>query len=101
MIIGIIILLIGILYLIEIFNPGFHLEFDIIWPVVLIAISIYYIIKEEKLEITDKELDEKVEELAKQYNMTGEEVKKELGNVEYLRNDMLFQKAIDLLKENN
>ena len=33
--------------------------------------------------------------------MTGEEVKKELGNVEYLRNDMLFQKAIDLLKENN
>ena len=59
------------------------------------------LIKEEKLEITDKELDEKVEELAKQYNMTGEEVKKELGNVEYLRNDMLFQKAIDLLKENN
>lgn len=30
MIIGIIILLIGILYLIEIFNPGFHLKFDII-----------------------------------------------------------------------
>lgn len=59
------------------------------------------LIKEEKLEITDKELDEKVEELAKQYNMTGEEVKKELGNVEYLRNDMLFNKAIDLLKENN
>ena len=59
------------------------------------------LIKEEKLEITDKELDEKVEELAKQYNMTGKEVKKELGNVEYLRNDMLFQKAIDLLKENN
>ena len=52
MIIGIIILLIGILYLIEIFNPGFHLEFDIIWPVVLIAISIYYIIKEEKLDFT-------------------------------------------------
>ena len=46
MIIGIIILLIGILYLIEIFNPGFHLEFDIVWPVVLIAISIYYIIKD-------------------------------------------------------
>ena len=52
MIIGIIILLIGILYLIEIFNPGFRLEFDIIWPVVLIAISIYYIIKEEKLDFT-------------------------------------------------
>lgn len=59
------------------------------------------LIKEEKLEITDKELDEKIEELAKQYNMTGEEVKKELGSVEYLRNDMLFNKAIDLLKENN
>ncbi len=52
MIIGIIILLIGILYLIEIFNPGFHLEFDIVWPVVLIAISIYYIIKDEKLDFT-------------------------------------------------
>lgn len=59
------------------------------------------IIKEEKLKVSDKDLDKKVSDLAKQYNMTNEEVKKELGNIEYLRSDMLFQKAIDLLKENN
>ncbi len=59
------------------------------------------IIKEEKLKVSDKDLDKKVSALAKQYNMTNEEVKKELGNIEYLRSDMLFQKAIDLLKENN
>lgn len=59
------------------------------------------IIKEEKLKVSDKDLDKKVNDLAKQYNMTNEEVKKELGNIEYLRSDMLFQKAIDLLKENN
>lgn len=59
------------------------------------------IIKEEKLKVSDKDLDKKVSDLAKQYNMTNEEVKRELGNIEYLRSDMLFQKAIDLLKENN
>lgn len=59
------------------------------------------IIKEEKLEVKDKELDKRIEELAKQYNMTKEEVRKEIGNIEYLRNDIVFQKAIDLLKENN
>lgn len=52
MIVGVIILLIGIYCLIGIFNPSFQLDFEIVWPLVLIAISIYYIIKEEKLEFT-------------------------------------------------
>ena len=52
MIVGVVILLIGILYLLEIFNPSFQLNFDIIWPIVLIVISIYYIIKDEKLDFT-------------------------------------------------
>ena len=52
MIVGVIILLIGIYCLIGIFNPSFQLDFEIVWPLVLIAISIYYIIKEEKLDFT-------------------------------------------------
>ncbi len=52
MIVGVIILLIGIFCLIGIFNPSFQLDFGIVWPLVLIAISIYYIIKEEKLDFT-------------------------------------------------
>ena len=52
MIVGVVVLLIGILYLLEIFNPSFQLNFDIIWPIVLIVISIYYIIKDEKLDFT-------------------------------------------------
>lgn len=52
MIVGVIILLIGIFCLIGIFNPSFQLDFGIVWPLVLIAISIYYIIKEEKVDFT-------------------------------------------------
>ena len=38
------------------------------------------IIKAEKIEATDKEIEDKIEELAKKYNMTKEEVKKQYGD---------------------
>lgn len=51
MIIGIAILLFGLLLLLEIINPGFAIDFSIVWPSFLIIITLYYIIKEKKIEV--------------------------------------------------
>lgn len=48
MIIGIAIVLLGILFLIEVFNPGFKLDFGIVWPTVLLIVTAYYMIKDKK-----------------------------------------------------
>ena len=57
------------------------------------------IIKTEKIEVTDKEVDNKVEELAKKYNMTKEEVKKEYdNNLDYISYDLKVNRALDIIK---
>ena len=58
------------------------------------------IIKVEKIKVTDKEIDAKVEELAQKYNMTKEEVKKQYGeNLDYIKYDLEVTKAFDIIKE--
>lgn len=59
------------------------------------------IIKKEKIKVSDKEAEKEIEDMAKHYNVDKEEVLKEIGNVEYLKNDMAMKKALDVLKENN
>lgn len=57
------------------------------------------IIKKENITVTDEEINNKIDEIAKQYNMTKEEVKKQYNdNLEYIKYDIEFNKAIDLLK---
>ena len=57
------------------------------------------IIKKEKIEATDEEVDAKVEELAQKYNMTKEEVKKQYGeNLDYIKYDLEVTKAFDIIK---
>ncbi|MBE6138903.1 MAG: trigger factor [Firmicutes bacterium] len=57
------------------------------------------IIKTEKIKVTDKEVEEKVEELAQKYNMTKEEVKKQYGeNLDYIKYDLEVTKAFDAIK---
>ena len=57
------------------------------------------IIKEEKIEVTDEEIDAEVEELAKKYNMTKEEVKKQYGdNLDYIKYDLEVRKAFNAIK---
>ena len=57
------------------------------------------IIKKEKIKVTDKEIDTKIEELAKKYNMTKEEVKKQYGeNMDYIKYDLEVNKAFDIIK---
>ncbi len=59
------------------------------------------IIKKENIKITDKEAKEKIKEIAKQYNVTEEEILKEVGTLEAMKMDLAFQKAVELVKVNN
>lgn len=57
------------------------------------------IIKAEKIEVTDEEVEDKVDELAKRYNMTKEEVKKQYGeNLDYIKYDLEVKKAFEAIK---
>ena len=57
--------------------------------------------KKENIKITDKEAKEKIKEIAKQYNVTEEEILKEVGTLEAMKMDLAFQKAVELVKANN
>lgn len=59
------------------------------------------IIKAEKLEVTDEEVDHEAEHLAGHYNITKEEFLKEYGGIEPVKYDCLVRKAIEVLKEND
>lgn len=59
------------------------------------------IIKVEKLEVSDEELDHEAEHLAGHYNVTKEEFLKEYGGLEPIKFDCLVKKAIEILKEND
>ena len=59
------------------------------------------IIKKENIKITDKEAKEKIKEIAKQYNVTEEEILKEVGTLEAMKMDLAFKKAVELVKANN
>lgn len=59
------------------------------------------IIKEEKIEVTDKDIDKEIAKIAKDYNVTEEEIMKEFGSKEMLKYNMAMEKAIEVLKENN
>ena len=59
------------------------------------------IIKEEKIEINDKDVDKEVAKIAKNYDITEEDVRRELGSNEALKYNIAMEKAIEVLKENN
>ena len=57
------------------------------------------IIEQEKIEISDEEVDNKLDELAKKYKMTKEEVKKEYDdNLDYISFDLKVRKVFDIIK---
>ena len=59
------------------------------------------IAKVEKIDPSIEDANKDLEEMAKKYNATKEELLQELGDIEVLRYDLKMRKAIDLLKENN
>ena len=57
------------------------------------------IIEVEKIEVTDEEVEAKVEELANKYNMTKEEVKKQYdNNLDYISYDLKVTRVFDIIK---
>lgn len=48
MIVGIIILLIGLICIVEILNPDLAINFDLLWPIVIIALATYKILADKK-----------------------------------------------------
>lgn len=57
------------------------------------------VIKEEKLEVTEEEVNKEIEDMAKKYNMTFEDVTQSIGGIEAMKYDLKVKKAIDLMKE--
>ncbi len=57
------------------------------------------IINKEKIEVSDEEIEKHIDELAKKYNMTKDEVKKQYnGNLDYIKYELEVKKAFDIIK---
>lgn len=59
------------------------------------------VIKEEKITTSDEEIDSKIEEEIKKYNITKEEFLKEIGGLDVYKYDIIMHKAIDVMKESS
>lgn len=55
----------------------------------------------EKIDFTQKEVDTKADEMAKNYGITKEELLKAYGSDEIVKYDMKMHKALEIIKENN
>lgn len=55
------------------------------------------VVKEEKISVTDKEVDEYLTEMATKYNVTEEEFINEIGGKEYLKYDLEVRKAVEII----
>ena len=63
-------------------------------------LALEQVIKAEKIEATDKEVEEKVEEMAKNYGKTAEDFKNNENVKAYLKQGILNEKAVDFLVKN-
>ena len=59
------------------------------------------IIKAEKIEVTEKEIKEKLEEMAKNYGKTAEELEKNESIKDYIKQGIESEKAISVLVDNS
>lgn len=55
------------------------------------------IIKKEDIKVSDEEVEKELDNMALTYNMTKEDVIKNIGNKEYLRSDLQVKKAFELI----
>lgn len=57
------------------------------------------IVNLEKIEVTEEETEKEAEELAKKYQMTKEDLLKEIGGLDMLKYDVEMQKVLDIIKK--
>ncbi|QHW37010.1 trigger factor [Staphylococcus ursi] len=53
----------------------------------------------ENIEVTDEDVDNELETMSEQFNISVEDIKKTLGNTDLVKNDVRVKKVIDLLVE--
>ena len=66
---------------------------------VKIRLALETIAKNEKLAASDKDIDDEIEKLAKQYSMTKEQIEKALPKEEIAK-DLAVRKAVEFVKAN-
>ena len=59
------------------------------------------IAKEEKIDFTQKEAEDKAKEMAENYGITPEELIEAYGSIEVVKYDMKMHRALEILKESN
>ena len=55
----------------------------------------------EKIDFTEKEVNDRTQEMAKEYGITVEELLKDFGSTDIVKYDMKMHRALEILKENN
>ncbi|MFB6467951.1 trigger factor [Cytobacillus sp. Hz8] len=68
---------------------------------VRVTLTLEAIAKAEGIEPNEEEVNEELQKMADMYNMTVENIKNALGNLDGLKGDLRIRKAIDLLVENS
>ncbi len=70
---------------------------------VKIRLALSYILDKEKITLTDKEVDEKLEVRAKSANKTVKELKETMdeNSLNYVKNDILMEKLLNFLMDKN
>ena len=56
------------------------------------------IIEKEKIEVAEEEAKKEIEEMAKTYNMTVEDIEKSIGGINAMLYDLKVRRAIDIMK---
>ena len=57
------------------------------------------VIKDAKIKVTDKEVKDRIKEMAQMYNVTEEEIQKEIP-LDSIKFDRMYQKALELVCSN-
>ena len=68
---------------------------------VLYRLMLEKIMTEEKVEVSEEEVDKEVKELADKYQMSEEDFLKQFGGREFVKYDLEVRKTVDLLKDYN
>ena len=63
-------------------------------------LALEVVVKSENIEATDEEINAKIEEMAKNYGKTADELKENENIKEYIKNGINNEKAIDFLVKN-
>ena len=68
---------------------------------VLYRLMLEEIVKLEKVEVTEEEVDKEIKTVSEKYNMSEEDFIKEFGGRDMIKYDLEMRKVIELLKEAN